>query len=195
MGGEDDPAKTARYFLDRGDYVQAVQYFEASLAKNPDQKGLRVFCAFSYFKQNQFDRAEENPKREVGLFPDCRNALVLLAAVYYRQGRGAEAESVCRDFLGTLDKRRADRDTSERQGDPAGVPLQDANVGLPNFILGLLDKQQGRFEQAVGNFGKATELGCEPLACHLHILDAAACRQAWERVMALALELRRAVAA
>jgi hypothetical protein len=33
------------------------------------------------------------------------------------------------------------------------------------------------------------------LACHLHILDAAACRQAWERVMALALELRRAVAA
>lgn len=34
-GAEEDPAKTARFFLDRGDFIQTVQYFEAALTKNP----------------------------------------------------------------------------------------------------------------------------------------------------------------
>jgi len=188
-GAEEDPAKTARFFLDRGDFIQTVQYFEAALTKNPAQEGLCVDCAFAHLKQNKLDNAEAWLKKQAELTPASAGAQALRGVIYYRQGRGADAESVGRDSLGALEKSSAHRNSSRRRESPADPAVEDPNLGLPNFILGLLDKQQGRFAAAVGNSGQAQELGYDPLACHLHILDAEIGRQGWERVMAQAPEL------
>jgi tetratricopeptide (TPR) repeat protein len=180
----EDPAKTARYFLDRGDFIQAVHYFEAALANKPEQKDLRALCAFAYLKQNQLDKAEELLKKEIELAPDSQNARSLLGLVYFRQGRGAEAEAACRESLAAFAKKGTmHRPLVSGWGDRREeVARENHNAGLPYFILGLLNKAKGRFAEAVENFGKASELGYDPLACQLHILDAELGRQSWESV-------------
>jgi tetratricopeptide (TPR) repeat protein len=190
---EEDLAKTARYFLDRGDFVEAVQYFEVALAGKPEQKEIRVLCAFAYLKQNQLDKAEELLRQEIELAPGGHGARALLGLVYYRQGRGAEAEAACRESLAAFAKKGAGhRPLVSGRGDRReDAARENHNAGLPYFILGLLNKAKGRFAEAIEGFGQARELGYDPLACQLHILDAELGWKNWLEVFALSAEAVR----
>jgi tetratricopeptide (TPR) repeat protein len=192
---DENPAKIAHDYLDRGDFAKAIEHFEAALAKKSEQKGLRVLCAFAYLKQNQLDKAEQLLKKEMEFAPDSQDARALLGLVYFRQGRGAEAEAACREFVAA----------STKKGRPAGhrplvsgwgesrknLSREESNTGLPFFILGLLYEAQGRFDEAIEDLGAAREAGYDELACHLHVLSAELGRHGWERVLELAPQLSK----
>jgi tetratricopeptide (TPR) repeat protein len=101
-------------------------------------------CAFAYFRLDKLERSEECLKKEMELVPASPGALALLASVYFRQGRGTDAESVCRDFVGTVEKRFAYRDISGRRRTPEDSALEDPNLGLLACHLQILDAEVGR---------------------------------------------------
>ncbi len=190
-GSEEDAARAARLFLDRGDFTQAVGYFETAVAKKPPEKDLRLLYAFSYFSLERFGKAEEWLKKEVETNPGGADALCLLGLVYYRQGRGADAEAACRESSSAFANKGLEHRplVSGWDASPESLAREKSNAALPYFILGLLDKNQKRFDEAIGHFGKAWELGYDPLACHLHILDAERGRLGWDRIMELGPKL------
>jgi tetratricopeptide (TPR) repeat protein len=120
--------------------------------------------------------------QELELFPEDPGALILLSFVSYKQGKFEEA---CRaaiqfdDVLTRLEKKRKlDKiDDILRANFPNG--------GLPDYILGLIEKKKENYSLAVERFILAQKRGYPALDCQLQIIGLELERGSWPEALAV----------
>jgi hypothetical protein len=78
-------------------------------------------------------------KKELTLFPESLEARILLTFVYFEQGRGQDAAAGSKEFLAAFEaiKKKKPKPNWE------DFPRQHPKLGLPNYILGLCEKNRG----------------------------------------------------
>jgi tetratricopeptide (TPR) repeat protein len=182
---QEDPVEIAFNYLDRANYAQAVEYFEKALADNPKLKDIRVFQAFAWSRLGQYEKANESLRKEVELAPNSLEAPILLGFILFEQGRAGDAEALLRSYLGKNESELSRHARRSRADFSSAHP----NFGLPNFILGLIEKGKGRIPEAVENFRKAQEVGYDPLVCRLYVLEGECRLENWTKALKSATEL------
>ena len=170
----------AHVCLDFMRYDEAARLLGAVLEKNPEQKGIRIDQAYAYFRLNRSERAVMALHRELKLFPGEPEALILLSFVEYKRGRLEEAERAASEFDSVLEKLKFEKDKIYdiiRKNFP--------NSGLPDYILGLIEKKRGNWDSASKQFALANERGHPFLDCDLQTIDVASKKEDWTSVLAL----------
>ena len=176
FAGADKTLDRARQCLDFMQYDEAVNLLNTVLEKNPKEKGLRYLLAYAYDRLNRPERALMGLHQELELFPEDPGALILLSFVAYKQGKLEEAYRAALlfdDVLNKLEKNHKKNKIDDilREFFPNG--------GLPDYILGLLEKTKGNTSLAAERFLKAKERGYPSLACQLQIIDMELKRENW----------------
>jgi predicted Zn-dependent protease len=83
--------RRAELFFDAGDPTGAARLLEPIITAAPENAGVRLLLARSYFASAQLSRAEEHLRVLVARAPDDHYAHHVLGRTLERQGRPAEA--------------------------------------------------------------------------------------------------------
>ena len=167
--------------LDFMQYDQAVNLLNPVLEKNPKAKGLRPLLAYAYYRLNRPERALMGLHQELALFPEDPGALILLSFVAYKQGKSEEAYQTALLFDGVLAKLE-----EKNKKDEIDDILREffPNGGLPDYILGLLEKRKGNVSMAAEQFVRAKERGYPALDCQIQIIDMELSQGNWPGALA-----------
>jgi len=108
------PLQTEAYYqlgdveLQQGDYTDALANFSKTLERNPRHGGALAGTGIAYFKQKQFDKAEEALEKAVNAAPDYQPGHYYLGLTLARLGKKEESE---RELA--LATKLADKDNQE----------------------------------------------------------------------------------
>ena len=180
IGAADATLDRAYTCLDFMQYDEAARLLGVVLEKNPKQKGIRVDQAYAYFRLNRSERAVMVLHRELELFPGEPEALILLSFVEYKRGRLEEAERAALEFNSVLEKLKFEKDKIYDI-----IRINFPNSGLPDYILGLIEKKRGNWDSASMQFALANERGYSFLDCDLQTIDIASKKEDWTSALAL----------
>jgi len=92
------PQQTEGYYqlgdveLQQGDYVAALANFGKTLERDPRHGGALAGSGIAYFKQKQFDKAEEALEKAVSVAPDYQPGHYYLGLTLARLGKKEESE-------------------------------------------------------------------------------------------------------
>ncbi|WP_254879127.1 M48 family metallopeptidase [Streptomyces sp. NA04227] len=81
----------ARFFFEAKEYANAARILEGLRAQEPENDGVRLLLARSYYHSAQLRRAERELREIVERDPVARYARLMLGRTLERQGRDAEA--------------------------------------------------------------------------------------------------------
>ncbi|MCL4180907.1 MAG: tetratricopeptide repeat protein [Verrucomicrobia bacterium] len=87
------------FYLDRGEYGEAVKMFERSLRLRPDQLETLVSAATAHYRNGRLDLAEAGLRRAVVVAPRNSTPRFNLAFLLEQEARVAEAEQAYRETL------------------------------------------------------------------------------------------------
>ena len=108
------PLQTEAYYqlgdveLQQGNYTDALANFSKTLERNPRHGGALAGTGIAYFKQKQFDKAEEALEKAVNAAPDYQPGHYYLGLTLARLGKKEESE---RELA--LATKLADKDNQE----------------------------------------------------------------------------------
>jgi len=80
----------ATFLFENKEYGKAAELFAELVEEEPDQLGVRMWLARSYYHSAQLRRAEETLTTVVGRWPSEAYAHLLLARTLQRAGRAEE---------------------------------------------------------------------------------------------------------
>ena len=108
------PQQTEAYYqlgdvdLQQGDYADALANFSKTLERNPTHGGALAGTGIAYFKQKQYDKAEEALEKAVSAAPDYQPGHYYLGLTLARLGKKEDSE---RELA--LATKLADKDNQE----------------------------------------------------------------------------------
>lgn len=189
---EIDLIKIADRNMDLLDYEQAVRLYTQAIENNPKIINIRVSLGYAYFQLRRYDEAIRALKEEISLFPKNHSAYILLGYIYYNRNRFRDAFEVCTAYelpFKAFIRKKASKKGLPKKHDPKGEKLQailteirseNPNVGLPNFILGLVHKENGNFPEAETHFTLAFARGYDSISCTIQLMDIDTLKGKWE---------------
>ena len=121
----------------RGDYYQALALFDQALKLDSSQAQAYLLEAQIYAQQNSVANATENLRAYLKLEPGDTSMRAALIQLYYAQGKYADAEIACNDYLALL---------------------SDAD-GSIHFLRGACRLQQAGYQPAMDDLLQAVQLG------------------------------------
>ncbi|MGD8536753.1 MAG: tetratricopeptide repeat protein, partial [Candidatus Aminicenantes bacterium] len=167
-------------------YTQAIE-------SKPKIKEIRVSLGYAYFRLRRYDEAIRALKEELSLFPDSHNAYILLGYIYFNQNKLRDAFETCTAYdssFNVLIKKKAlikrlpkkfNPGSAKHQAILTEIRNENPNLGLPNFILGLVHKENGNFPEAETHFTLAYARGYDPTRCTTQLLDIDTLEEKWEQ--------------
>ncbi len=186
--------------MDFTEYERAIGYFDQALSTDSNQKDVRAYQGFAYFKLGKYDEAIRVLKEELALFPHSLDASILLGYVYFNQEKYEEAAKLCQNYDKLFEKAlreeakkkkldlrsKKDRDEFEENYEYFfdEIHKKNPNLGLPYFILGFHQKKNGNFEKAEENFNQAIKKGYSSVACKAQLIDLELERENWQEGLA-----------
>jgi len=117
----------------RGDYVSALQRFEAALPNIPTDPFLNAYVGFSYAKLARYADAAKSYERALALRPSYLNAQINLCTVYAKLNELGKALLAC-EKAAEMDRQSA-------------LTLND--LGLIQFQLGRFPEAKRSFERVI----------------------------------------------
>jgi len=190
--------------MDYMNYSQAVSLLEQAITEDPEKKDLRSLLAFAYYRLHKYENAIKVLKQELKLFPESLKALILLGYVQFQQDKIADTVAVYRDYEILLEKAQKGkiwknlrklkqnmmRATSRKEYNSAIAKFrhEHPNIALPHFVLGVFHKKQNNFSESIKNIRLALEMGYDPVACHIQLIDLEYIKEDWETGLARSQE-------
>lgn len=189
---EIDLIKIADRNMDLLDYEQAVRLYTQAIENKPKIKEIRVSLGYAYFQLRRCDEAIRALKEELSLFPDSYSAYNLLGYIYFSQNKFKDAFEACAAYDSSFNDiirkkalkkgfpKKYDPGSAKHQAFLAEIRSKNPNLGLPNFILGLIYKENGNFPEAETHFTFAYARGYDPTSCMTQLLDIDSLEEKWE---------------
>ena len=186
--------QSAEKLMDLMDYRMAAQYYRHLIDEHPGQKGVRARLGFAFIQLGEYDSARKVLVEESGLFPEDRDALVLLCYAFYLDNDCQEAKNACLRY-GELVRSDFRKSGLDKVSDPAekkelreriihSWKKTNPNVGLPDYILGHCLKQEGLYEEAKAEFLRASEMDYDRVACQVQLIDVELEARNWNGALA-----------
>jgi len=187
FGSNEETLALARLEMDQAKFSLAEQHFEEALEDSPNQIDLRVQLAFVKYKQGKDDEAVSLLEQETEKFLLSYEAYALLGYIHYVKGRLPLAAQVCRTYTELIEKTIPDPDESSRYAVRefrrriwGSIGRKTPNLGLPYFILGLIEKNRENFPGAQIYFRLAQQAGYDLASCYEQLIDIELQRRDWE---------------
>ncbi len=191
-----DPLEIANRMMFLQNHEGAANFYNQVVEKNPMIRGIRSKLGYAYFKLGEYEKAINSLKEEITFFPKDYEAYTLLGFVYFKQDRFEEAAEVCkahnkrfRSYIQKKALRKGFRFPFQLlrdkwlQGVLKEIKMEDPNIGLPNFILGLYRKKKGNFSEAGEHFRLAKKWGYDPIRCTLQQIDIELEKEDWDKAL------------
>jgi len=198
-----DPITIADNLMYLLNYEEAILHYKKAIENNPTIKGIRLSLGYAHWKLGDYDETIKILKEEIDLFPENFEAYILLGLVYFKQNKFEDAAKVCKAY----EKRFQSyiREKAFRKGFRFSLQVRDTrlrsilkeirmenpNIGLPNFILGLCQKRKGKLSEAKYHFRLALEWGYNPIDCYLQLIDLEIIKGEWRNALKEAQEVLR----
>jgi len=184
-------------------YEGAAHFYNQVVEENPITPGIRSKLGYTYFQLRKYEEAINTLKEEIDFFPENYEAYILLGFVYFKQNRFEDAAEVCKAY----NKRFRSYIQEKAYSKGFRIPLQvrdkrlmsilkeikmeNPNIGLPNFILGLYHKSKENFSEARENFRLANKWGHDPISCILQQIGIELRKEDWKKALKEAGEALR----
>lgn len=198
-----DPIKIADNLMYLMNYEGAILHYYKAIENNPAIKGVRLSLGYAYLQLTNYDEAIKILKEEIDLFPESYEAYILLGYVYFKQSKFEDSVKVCKAY----EKRFQSyiREKAFRKGFRFSLQVRDTrlngilkemrmenpNIGLPNFILGLDQKRKGKLSEAKYHFRLAHKWGHNPIDCYLQQIDLVLIQKEWRNALKESEEVLR----
>ncbi|MHB8095065.1 MAG: tetratricopeptide repeat protein [Candidatus Aminicenantales bacterium] len=196
-----DAYKSGILALSLADDAQAVRDFEQALKKKPSDKRVRVPLAFAYFRSGNVYEAERVLAEQIKRSPDELEARILLVHVRFSRGTEDLALTAYRDFDGVFlssvkkEVRKSIRPGTMRpKAETAKMVMLLAkkipNLGLPEYIHGLILKKAGDLPNSRTAFFAALERGYSAVDVYVRLMDLAMLQEKAPEALQLAEKIR-----
>ncbi len=205
----EDFVHKAKKSMDLMDYDQSIYYFEQSLLRDPPVMGIRPQLGFCYFRTGKYEDALRVCQDEIARFPGNVQAHILMAYVYYTQGKHKEAVKICQDYHTALEQYCSDeakkigKEYKVRRGGEwvlnkenlelirTKIQEKHSNLGLPYFILSVLNKKKSSFKMAAEDIQQALHWGYDAVECFSQLIDLDLTQDNWENAIKKARDAQR----
>ena len=178
-----DPLEIANRMMFLQNYESAAHFYSQIIEKDPMSKGLRSKLGYAHFRLKEYEKAINSLKEEITLFPENHQPYILLGFIYFKLNRFEESVEICKAF--TKKFRSYIQEKAHRKGFRfplqvqdkrlqsvlKEIKMEDPNIGLPNFMLGLYHKNKGDFREAAESFKLAEKWGHNSIECILQRID------------------------
>lgn len=196
-----DPITIADNLMYLLNYEEAILHYQKAIENNPKIEGIRLSLGYAYWKLLNYDETVKILKEEIDLFPDNYEAYIFLGFVFFNQNKFEDAAEVCKAYETRF--RSYIREKAFRMGFRLSLQVRDTrirgilkeirmenpNIGLPNFIIGLCQKRKGKLSEAKDNFRLAHEWGHNPIDCYLQLIDIEIIKGEWRKALKEAQEV------
>lgn len=193
------------------DYDQAIYYFEQAISADPRMMDIRPQLGFCYLRAGRHDDAVKVCLNEISRFSQSLQSRILMAYVYFLQGKHEEAALACEDYNKSLDYYCLDEAEKIEKGfkvredgkwvlsrenlEVLRIKIRERqpNLGLPFFIYGFLQKKMSRFDKASHYIHQSLQWGYNPVECLIQMIDIYLAQGNWPLAVTQARDGQRIV--